>query len=80
MLHHSTCAAAEVVLALMRHPEFCVYGQVVSEQARGADKAERWFERQSVTELSKFKEETLSNYGGKMRRSKLSRGELGTGL
>lgn len=71
----------EATLALLRHPEYWVYGAAGSQQA-GLDSAEAKFNQLSLTERSKFTEETLSNFSGQLRQGTSqvsasdSRGEL----
>ena len=50
----------EATLALMRHPEYWVYGATESQKA-SLDAAEAKFNQLSLAERSKFTEETLSN-------------------
>ena len=50
----------EATLALLRHPEYWVYGSTESHKAI-LDEAEAKFNQLSLTERSKFAEETLSN-------------------
>ena len=50
----------EASLALLRHPEYWVYGATESQKA-SLDAAEAKFNQLSLTERSKFTEETLSN-------------------
>ena len=56
----------EVTLALLRHPEYWVYGAASSQQT-GLDAAEAKFNQLSLAERSKFSEETLSNFSGQLR-------------
>ncbi len=56
----------EVTLALLRHPEYWVYGATSSQQT-GLDAAEAKFNQLSLAERSKFSEETLSNFSGQLR-------------
>ncbi|HAG79926.1 MAG TPA: hypothetical protein DCL61_01880 [Cyanobacteria bacterium UBA12227] len=71
----------ESTLALLRHPEYWVYGSATSQQTT-METAEAKFNQFSLAERSKFTEETLWNYAGKLRQSDLkdtasdSRGEL----
>lgn len=50
----------EATLALLRHPEYWVYGSTNSQKA-SLDAAEAKFNQLSLAERSKFTEETLSN-------------------
>ncbi len=50
----------EATLALMRHPEYWVYGATNSQKA-SLDAAEAKFNQLSLTERSKFTDETLTN-------------------
>ncbi len=50
----------EATLALLRHPEYWVYGSTDSQKA-SLDAAEAKFNQLALTERSKFSEETLSN-------------------
>lgn len=56
----------EVSLALLRHPEYWVYGAAKTEQTRLAT-AEAKFNQLSLAERSKFTEETLSNVNNQIR-------------
>ncbi|HEY9847952.1 MAG TPA: DUF1517 domain-containing protein [Leptolyngbyaceae cyanobacterium] len=58
----------EASLALMRHPEYWVYGGTESQQAR-LESAEAQFNRLSLAERSKFTAETLSNVNNILRGS-----------
>lgn len=55
----------EVSLALLRHPEYWVYATAESTQET-LDTAEALFNKLSLTERSKFTEETLSNYQNRL--------------
>lgn len=67
----------ETVLALLRNPDYYVYGGASVEQLRDGDSAERVYNRMTMEERSKFREETLSNVGGVTRRREMSRREDG---
>lgn len=64
----------ETSLALLRHPEYWVYGGSDSSQAR-LEAAEAQFNRLSLTERSKFGEETLSNVNRQIKQA-AARAEL----
>lgn len=53
----------EAVLSLLRHPEYCVYGYSDGLSGLGLDRAEDQFNRESLAERGKFKQETLVNFG-----------------
>lgn len=61
---------AEASLALLRNPSYCVYAAASQTTARDQSNLEQAFNTASVSERSKFQEETLVNYGG--RRTKKS--------
>jgi len=56
----------EATLALLRHPEYWVYGAADSQQT-ALDSAEAKFNQYALAERSKFAEETLSNYNNQLR-------------
>ncbi len=58
----------EVSLALLRHPEYWVYATADSSTAN-LDQCEAIFNKLSLTERSKFTEETLSNYNNQISRT-----------
>lgn len=60
----------EVSLALLRHPEYWVYGAAATELPK-LNGAETVFNRLAMSERSKFTEETLSNLNGKVATPKL---------
>lgn len=60
------------MLALLRNPDYCVYGEGVTSRQRGLDAGESTFNRMSMEERGKIKEETLVNVGGRSRRSTYS--------
>lgn len=55
-----TTVLQEATLALLRHPEYWIYGATNSQQA-SLDGAEAQFNQFALTERSKFSEETLTN-------------------
>lgn len=67
----------EVVLALLRNPQYCAYSAGGKKAAASARDLERSFNAASLAERSKFSEETLVNVrgGGGVRRSKLRAAE-----
>ncbi|MBZ8179629.1 DUF1517 domain-containing protein [Oscillatoria salina] len=58
----------EASLALLRHPEYWVYGATESDLAN-LDSAEAKFNQLALGERSKFTEETLSNVEGQLRQA-----------
>lgn len=56
----------EASLALLRHPEYCVYAGSATQQAR-LSSAESQFNRLALAERSKFAEETLSNVNNQLK-------------
>ena len=67
----------EGVLALLRHPEYWVYGSTESQEA-ALEVAEAKFNQLTLAERSKFTEETLSNVNSQLRQaSKASLPESG---
>ncbi|GAB4150326.1 MAG: DUF1517 domain-containing protein [Cyanobacteria bacterium J069] len=63
-----TQALQETTLALLRHPEYWVYGGTQSAQHR-LEAAEAQFNRLALAERSKFSEETLSNVNQQLRQA-----------
>lgn len=61
----------ETVLALLRNPDYCVYGEGSTKNPRGLDGAEEAFNEVVMEERGKFKEETLVNVSGRSRRSSM---------
>ena len=58
----------ESTLALLRHPEYFAYASSDTEQTR-LNSAETQFNRWSLSERSKFSEETLSNYDNQLKQN-----------
>jgi uncharacterized membrane protein len=58
----------EATLALLRHPEYWVYGDTESQSTRLA-LAEAKFNQLALGERSKFSQETLSNYNNQLRQA-----------
>jgi uncharacterized membrane protein len=67
----------EATLALLRHPEYWMYGAAESQQT-ALEAAEAKFNQLTLAERSKFTEETLSNVNNALREG-TSRTALGTG-
>ncbi|NES80468.1 MAG: DUF1517 domain-containing protein [Moorea sp. SIO2B7] len=66
----------EASLALLRHPEYWVYGSTQSQQT-ALNAAEAKFNQLALAERSKFTEETLSNVNAQLRQaSGKANGEL----
>jgi uncharacterized membrane protein len=61
-----TDALQETTLALLRNPEYWVYANAEGQQTRLLS-AEAEFNRRTLSERSKFQEETLSNYSDNLR-------------
>ncbi len=61
-----TIALQETTLALLRHPEYWVYGNTEGQQTQLLS-AEAEFNRRTLSERSKFAEETLTQYDGQVR-------------
>jgi uncharacterized membrane protein len=57
----------ETVLALLRNPEYCVYGYATSKACRGPEQAEETFNDYSIDERGKFEKETLVNVNSRKR-------------
>lgn len=62
----------ETVLALMRNPDYCLYGFAKSKRERCAEDAETAFNQLSLQERTKFERETRVNVGGRSGRSSLA--------
>lgn len=63
----------ETVLALLRNPEYCVYGYATSAAADGPADAEDRFNEFSMDERGKFEEETLVNVNNRKKASEMSK-------
>lgn len=57
----------ETVLALLRNPEYCVYGFATSKVCRGPEQAEETFNDFSLDERGKFEKETLVNVNARKK-------------
>ncbi|KAL6771007.1 CPLD42 [Auxenochlorella protothecoides x Auxenochlorella symbiontica] len=67
----------ETVLALLRNPDYAVYGYGKSGREDSPDAAENRFNALSLEERRKFEAETLVNVGGRKRQSSLNRQSSG---
>lgn len=56
-----------------RNPDYWVYGKGEVQSKRGLDAGEDLFNNVSMEERSKFKEETLSNVGGRTSAQRMRR-------
>eukprot|EP00877_Chromochloris_zofingiensis_P006583 jgi/Chrzof1/2178/Cz11g05040.t1 len=70
----------EVAIFLGRNLQYCAYAQSASFQTDDFDEAEQKFNQASMKERSKFKKETLINYGGRMDRDALREQGTDVGL
>ena len=61
------------MLSLNRNPDYWVYGKGELQSKRGLDAGEDLFNKVSMEERSKFKEETLSNVGGRTSSQRMRR-------
>nr|ABR16066.1 unknown [Picea sitchensis] len=59
----------ETVLALLRHPDFCISGYSSVDFKRSIEAGEERFNQLSIEERGKFNEETLVNISGIRKRS-----------
>lgn len=59
----------ETVLALLRHPDFCISGYSSVDIKRSIEAGEERFNQLSIEERGKFNEETLVNISGIRKRS-----------
>ncbi|GAB4823858.1 hypothetical protein N2152v2_010904 [Parachlorella kessleri] len=69
----------ETVLALMRNPDYCLYGFSQGASSSSPEKAESRFNEYSMEERGKFEAETLVNVGGRSRRGTLRRRPVAPG-
>lgn len=60
------------MLGLLRNPDQCVYGSASVSNAGSLGGGEDTFNRLSMEERGKVKEETLVNYGGRSRQGSYS--------
>ncbi|KAG2484725.1 hypothetical protein HYH03_016472 [Edaphochlamys debaryana] len=58
----------ETVTKLLRNMEYCAYGQTAGKVFDNLDECEQKFNEVSLEERTKFKEETLSNVDGRIRK------------
>ncbi|KAK9821264.1 hypothetical protein WJX74_005064 [Apatococcus lobatus] len=70
----------ETVLSLNRNPDYWVYGKGEMQSKRGLDAGEDLFNKVSMEERSKFKEETLSNVGGRTSAQRMRRSAPSSGV
>jgi uncharacterized membrane protein len=68
----------ETTLALLRHPEYWVYGGGEAQQAR-LEAAEAQFNRLALAERSKLSAETLSNVNNMLRQAEVRKALEGSG-
>jgi uncharacterized membrane protein len=67
------------VLALLRNPEFAVYGFSATQKKRSLSAGEAAFNEASLEERGKLAEETLVNVSGRSRAGAYSKGGSGNG-
>ncbi|KAK9814971.1 hypothetical protein WJX73_003631 [Symbiochloris irregularis] len=70
----------ETVLGLARNPDQCIYGAATVSNERSLDGGEDAFNRLSMEERGKVKEETLVNYGGRSRSGSYSNQRSSNGV
>lgn len=73
-LHLTHTHTTETVLALLRNPEYAVYGAATTKTARSLAAGEAKFNEESLNERGKLAEETLVNVGGRSRAGEYSKG------
>ena len=62
---------AETVLFINRNLEYCAYGASATFKTPDESEAELKFNEASLKERTKFKRETLSNFGGRLQADRL---------
>lgn len=65
---------SETVLALLRNPEYAIYGASATRNTRSLAAGESAFNEASLEERGKMAEETLVNVGGRSRAGAYSKG------
>lgn len=68
----------ETVLALLRNPEYCVYGSASAMQGMNLERTEDRFNSESMSERGKFSSETLVNFGGVSKTGRAGQVDYGT--
>jgi uncharacterized membrane protein len=68
----AACCSSEVVLAMLRNPKYCVYGDAAQQSTSSVASLESAFNKVSLQERSKFEQETLVNVAGRRRSSTFS--------
>jgi uncharacterized membrane protein len=69
----------ETVLALLRNPEYAIYGASATRNTRSLAAGEAAFNEASLEERGKIREETLVNVGGRARSGAYSKAGGGSG-